>query len=219
MFLVSTNEFTIREFIYSDYNALLGIATRMKEKSAQDNNYKMFYAFQADSLSQQQNAIMQFLHKAKKERNTSPRITHRLAVCTPDQKLAGNVTIDMYPTQNENGQLIYGDIGYFIDPKMGGKGLITKAVANVLTTYFTSYNRLDLTAHPDNLYSKKLIDRLHGQKIGALQASHYQGEPRDVFIIIKRDFIQSTPYLNQFKKITSHQKALPCGENYNHENQ
>ena len=135
-----------------------------------------------------------FLIKAERERRQDPRSTYRMAVRLPNDKLIGNVTIDMLPIE-ENGKKIYGDLGYFIDPRYGEHGYATEAVRGLVHHFFKAYRKLDITAHPANKFSRKLIERIGGKQVGYNEASHYgHGEPRAVFEVHKEDFYRTSPF-------------------------
>lgn len=196
MFRIKETNFSIREFRIGDFHRLKEIAANINQAALQKNGYFPFYAFQvpfSDSNYKRSLSLKvdTFLRKAYQERVQTPRSTYRLAVCDHSDQVIGNVTIDMLPVQEPDGRIIYGDLGYFIDPQKGQKGLMTKAVQHVLQIYFQTHSQLDITAHPGNLYSRRLIERFNGKQIGFLEKTSYQGEPRAVFVIFKKDFEQA----------------------------
>lgn len=199
--------FRLREFKEADFNRLTEIAGAINEKAARcrQEGYFPFYAFQIDSdISDKKAALAHrvqlFLQKAKSERVAWPRSTYRLAVENKDGRLIGNVTVDMLPIR-EGDKIIHGDLGYFVDPNASGKGVMTQAVCMVLKHYFKNNDLLDITAHPDNMYSKRLIERIGGREVGFMRASHYQNEPRSIFIVLKKDFEQALQRLEKPRKI------------------
>ena len=102
----------------------------------------------------------------------------------------------------ENGKKVYGDLGYFIDPKYGEHGYATEAVRGLVHHFFKVYKKLDITAHPANKFSRKLIERIGGKQVGYNAASHYgHGEPRAVFEVHKEDFYRSSPYYQKMPNL------------------
>ena len=200
---IKTNRLIIDEFKTSDYEALREIAFNINHNADvhQADGYCPFYTFQVDKNEPDRNVIIRqkvadFIIKAERERNQQPRSTYRMAVRLLDGQLIGNATVDMLPFQ-DNGKLVYGDLGYFIDPKFGGKGYATEAVRGLVHHFFKQNDKLDITAHPDNKFSRKLIERIGGREVGYNDASHYgHCEPRVVFEVSKKDFYR-TCALNQ----------------------
>ena len=198
---IKTARLLIDEFKTSDYARLREIAFNINHNAdtRADEGYCPFYTFQVDKdTSGRDNVIRQkvseFLIKAEKERLQEPRSTYRMAVRLPDGKLIGNVTVDMLPFE-ENGKKIYGDLGYFIDPQYGAHGYATEAVRGLVHHFFKKYQKLDITAHPANKFSRKLIERIGGMQVGYNEASHYgHGEPRAVFEVHKADFYRSCAF-------------------------
>lgn len=202
--------FRLREFKKKDFYRLTEIARAINRKAlrCQKQGYFPFYAFQVDQTVSDVDTILRqkvqfFLEKAQKERSVWPRSTYRLAVENQKGDLIGNVTVDMLPIL-EDGKIIYGDLGYFVDPRAAGRGIMTQAVCQVLRYYFKNNERLDITAHPDNVYSSRLIERIGGKAVGFVQQSHYQNEPRRVFVVLKKDFEKALLHLERLHKIRSH---------------
>ncbi len=193
MFQIKRDDFSIREFCLSDYKVLLKIADAINQQAQTHSGYQSFYAFQASKEQVDYNDFLQkhtkdFLLKALNEKNTIPRKTHRMALCDGKNNLIGNITVDMIPSTDETGNLIYGDIGYFIDPKHGRKGLMSKALTYVLGIYFQYYDTMDVTVHPNNLYSIKMLQRFNAKVVDFKKESIYNQEPRMVLKIQKSDF-------------------------------
>lgn len=205
---VSTERLIVDEFNPSDFTRLKEIAFNINHNadSLADQGYCPFYTFQVDKdTPDRDNVIRQkvsnFLIKAENEKNQDPRSTYRMAVRLKDGTLVGNATIDMLPIE-ENGKYIYGDLGYFIDPKYGEKGYATEAVRALTHHFFQKHERLDITAHPDNKFSRKLIERIGGKKVGYNEASHYgHGEPRAVFEVDRKDFYKSCAFNQQMPNL------------------
>ena len=150
------------------------------------------FAVDGDTVIRQK--VSDFLIKAERERKQEPRSTYRMAVRLPDGKLIGNATVDMLPIE-ENGKKIYGDLGYFIDPQYGEHGYATEAVRGLVHHFFKKYQKLDITAHPANKFSRKLIERIGGVQVGYNEASHYgHGEPRAVFEVQRADFYRTCAF-------------------------
>lgn len=200
---VKTARLIIDEFRTSDYKRLQEIAFNINHNAdiRAEDGYCPFYTFQVDKDTPNRDNVIrgkvsEFLIKADRERNQNPRSTYRMAVRLPDGKLIGNVTVDMLPIE-ENGKKIYGDLGYFIDPQYGEHGYATEAVRGLVHHFFKQYPKLDITAHPSNKFSRKLIERIGGKQVGYNEASHYgHGEPRAVFEVHKADFYRTSP-INQ----------------------
>ncbi len=196
MFTTQQEEFSIREFDVSDFSRLKEIAGAINRKVVQEKDYCPFYAFQVspEQLGYEQHLskkVMTFLKKAEKERQQEPRSTYRMAVCDSKGILVGNVTIDVLPIHEDDGRIVHGDLGYFLDPAQGGRGLMRKVVSHVLKIWFKTHEQLDITAHPNNLFSRRLIEHFNGRQVGQLQQSGYQQEPRAVFVMSRNDFQQS----------------------------
>ncbi|MFV0626848.1 MAG: GNAT family N-acetyltransferase [Alphaproteobacteria bacterium] len=199
---ITTERLVITEFENSDYYALEQIAFNINQKADKEKSkgYMPFYTFQVDADTPDRDLevrqkVAQFIIKSHKEKNTEPRSTYRMAVRKKDDNtLVGNVTIDMLPFE-ENGKFVYGDLGYFINPEHEKKGYATEAVRAISHEFFKKYEQLDITAHPDNLNSQKLIERIGGKKIGYKDSSNYgHGEPRAIFTVMKKDFYRTAPY-------------------------
>ncbi len=198
---IKTNRLIIDEFRSTDFERLQEIAFAINENADKRaaEGYCPFYTFQVDKDTPDRGNIIRqkvadFLIKADRERQQEPRSTYRMAVRLSDGKLVGNVTVDMLPIE-ENGKKIYGDLGYFIDPNYGAHGYATEAVRGLVHHFFKKYDKLDVTAHPANKFSRALIERIGGHQTGYNAASHYgHGEPRAVFEVHKADFYRSSPF-------------------------
>lgn len=135
---IKTDRLIIDEFKTSDFHRLQEIAFNINHNAdvKATEGYCPFYTFQVDRDTPQRdnvirNKVSDFLIKAERERRQDPRSTYRMAVRLPNDKLIGNVTIDMLPIE-ENGKKIYGDLGYFIDPRYGEHGYATEAVRGLV---------------------------------------------------------------------------------------
>ncbi|MBQ8251142.1 MAG: GNAT family N-acetyltransferase [Alphaproteobacteria bacterium] len=208
MFLIKTSEFIIREFNSSDFDKLFFIAQEINKQANEKEGFKPFYAFQVDVNRKDYLNILAektkaFLKKAYLERMQENRKTYRLALCDSKGDLVGNITIDDIPSIDENGKKIQGDLGYFINPKDGRKGLMSKALFEVLSLYFKTHDELDVTLHPNNLYSIKMMQRFNAKVVSFKSSSVYQNEPRIVLKILKRDFLnlRKSQFIGR-KKIT-----------------
>ena len=196
---IKTERLVIDEFKTSDFHRLQEIAFNINHNADlhAGEGYCPFYTFQVDKDTPDRdnvirNKVSDFLIKADRERKQEPRSTYRMAVRLPNGMLIGNATVDMLPIE-ENGKKIYGDLGYFIDPKFGAHGYATEAVRGLVHHFFKVYKKLDITAHPANKFSRKLIERIGGKQVGYNAASHYgHGEPRAVFEVHKEDFYRSS---------------------------
>ncbi len=196
MFLIQQPEFLIREFSLSDFNQLLHIAHAINVQAKNKEGFQPFYAFQLDPSTPHYDKLLQqkikaFLQTAQNEKLETPRKTYRLALCDDKGELIGNITIDNLPSHDESGNKIQGDIGYFINPHHGRKGLMSKALRSVLTIYFNNHEELDVTVHPMNLYSIKMLQRFNAKVVGLKTISTYQNEPRIVLKISKENFLSS----------------------------
>ena len=210
MFLIQQPEFTIREFKESDFNKLYLIADAINKQANEKEGFQPFYAFQLDvKQSDYQDALQKkirmFLQKAHIEKNEKERKTHRLALCDSRGVLIGNITINSVPIIDERGNKIYGDLGYFINPTDGRKGLMSKALSCVLDVYFKMHEELDVTLHPNNLYSIKLMQRFNAKVVGFKSSSVYQNEPRMVLKIYKQDFLSA-----RNPRVITKQGITPC---------
>ncbi len=166
-----------------------------------------FYTFQVDASTPDRDLevrqkVAQFIIKSHKEKSQEPRSTYRMAVRKKeDNALIGNVTIDMLPFE-ENGKMVYGDLGYFINPEHEKMGYATEAVRAISHEFFKDYEQMDITAHPDNMHSQKLIERIGGKKVGYKDSSNYgHGEPRAVFTVMKNDFYRTAPYSQKLSNL------------------
>ncbi|MBO7244990.1 MAG: GNAT family N-acetyltransferase [Alphaproteobacteria bacterium] len=194
MFLIKEKEFLLREFSQSDLKELVTIAHNINKQAYFDSKYQPFYAFNValNDQNYQENLLnktQSFLNQAEREKNTIPRSTYRLALCLPNNKLIGNITLDILPQKDKNGKIIWGDLGYFINPEHGRMGLMSKALENVLIRYFRYHNRMDITIHPENIYSLQMMQRFNAKIIGLKKQSDYQGEPRLLLTLSKEDFL------------------------------
>ena len=205
---IITSRLIIDEFKTSDYARLKEIAFNINRNadSHAEEGYCPFYTFQVDrDTPDRDNVIRQkvadFLIKAERERKQEPRSTYRMALRLPSGYLIGNATVDMLPCE-ENGKKVYGDLGYFIDPAYGEHGFATEGVRGLVHHFFKEYDKLDITAHPANKFSRKLIERIGGKQTGYNEASHYgHGEPRAVFEVHKADFYRSCAFNKQMPNL------------------
>ena len=190
--MLKTKRLILDEFSVHDALALFNIASRINENVKKDNNYHPYYAFQLAEGENLTDKIVDFIFKAKKEQKEMPRKTYRYAI-RKDNILIGSVAVDMIATI-ENGQVILGDLGYFIDPLYGNQNYAHEACVAVLHQFFAKHEQLDITAHPNNLYSIKLIEKLGGEKTQYITASNYSGEPRQKFVVSRSNFIKKLYY-------------------------
>lgn len=205
---IETDRLIIDEFKTSDFEALQEIAFKINANADArfDEGYCPFYTFQVDKDEKDRtNKIRQkvadFIIKATRERETEPRSTYRMAVRLKDGTLIGNTTIDMLPFQ-EDGKTIYGDLGYFINPEYGSQGYATEAVRGLAHHFFKKYEKLDVTTHPNNRFSRNLIERIGGKKVGYKEASHYgNSEPRVIFEVSKKDFYKTCAFNKNFPEL------------------
>ena len=185
--MMKTERLILDEFSGKDAFPLFQIAQRINQQANQDPNYHSYYAFQTQDIVELREKVANFIIKAKQEQKQTPRKTFRYAL-RKDGQLIGSVAIDMLPTI-ENGKVILGDLGYFIDPLHGRKNYTHEACIAVLHQFFAKYETLDVTAHPNNQYSIQLIKRLGGVATDYQTNSHYNQEPRQSFIISRSSFI------------------------------
>lgn len=190
--MFKTKRLILDELSTRDALALFNIATRINESARNDENYQPYYAFQLNEGERLHDKIVNFILKTKKEQTESPRKTYRYAI-RKDGTLIGSIAIDMKPTI-ENGQVILGDLGYFIDPLYGNQNYAHEACVAVLHQFFAQYEELDITAHPKNTYSIRLIEKLGGEKTEYIEKSNYSNEPRQKFIISRSNFIKKLYY-------------------------
>lgn len=193
MFETNQKNFTLREFSIYDQPALTEIANAMNQKEQKDKNYYAYYALAVpydtrNYANKLNHKIETFFEKNAFEMHQNPRATYRMAVCTPDQRLIGGVAIDMVPHLDQNKHLVYGDLGYFITPNEGGRGIIPAVVKYVLNIYFKRFERLDFTIHPDNFYSKRVAEKLNAKSVGFIEKSGYENQPRVQYCLFKKDF-------------------------------
>ena len=208
MFLDQQEDFSIREFQPSDFKRLVYIADAINRQAKSKEGFQPFYAFQVSLESENyqeklEQKVHAFLSKAFTEQNAQPRSTYRLALCDKNGQLIGNVTVDDLPQYDQEGNKIQGDIGYFICPENGRNGLMSKALRRVLDIYFRTHDEMDLTIHPSNLYSIKMMQRFNAKVVGFKGESGYNGEPRMVLKLTKENFILS----QQPIFVCSHQKV------------
>lgn len=198
---ITTHRLLIDEFRTSDFARLKEIAFNINDNADHHaaEGYCPFYTFQVDKGTPERDVairqkVSEFLIKAERERQQEPRSTYRMAVRLADGRLVGNVTVDMLPFE-EDGKKVYGDLGYFIDPDFGEHGYATEAVRGLVHHFFKKHHKLDVTTHPENKFSRKLIERIGGRQVGYREASHYgHGEPRAVFEVAKQDFYRSSAF-------------------------
>lgn len=205
MFSTKEKNFLIREFSEQDFNDLYVIADSINKQADQNKEFQPFYAFNVpikDAYYQQKlyQKTSDFINKAIQEKNAQPRSTYRLALCLPDNKLIGNITLDMLPSADKDGKIIHGDLGYFIDPKYGRNGLMSQALEKTLNKYFRYHDVMDLTIHPENIHSLRLMQRFHSQIVGIKIKSDYHGEPRLLLSLSKKDFLSRPTRICRHKK-------------------
>ena len=176
---IKTERLVIDEFKTSDFHRLQEIAFNINHNADlhAGEGYCPFYTFQVDKDTPDRdnvirNKVSDFLIKADRERKQEPRSTYRMAVRLPNGMLIGNATVDMLPIE-ENGKKIYGDLGYFIDPKFGAHGYATEAVRGL---YGHGEPRAVFEVHKEDFYRSSpfyqkmpnlltlLINRQRGKK-------------------------------------------------------
>ena len=207
MFSITEKKFLIREFSPQDFKSLLIIADSINKQAHENKEFQPFYAFNIPLKDEnyQEKLIKktnEFLNKATTEKNEKPRSTYRLALCLPTNELIGNITLDMLPITDKSGNVIRGDLGYFIHPKFGRNGLMSRALEKVLTRYFRYIDTMDITIHPQNIHSLRLMQRFNAKIIGLKTKSTYQGEPRLLLSLSRMDF------LSRPKIICTHKKTI-----------
>lgn len=193
-------------FRASDCARLETIAFLMNERAKNEPNAGVmpFYAFQLSATDQKNpralhEKVEDYLFKAAREKQAFPRSTYRLAIRNWGGVLLGGVCIDMMPVQDGN-QTLYGDLGYFIDPMFSGNGFVTEACVSVLNSYFDYYPYADVTAHPKNKASCKIIEKMGGVRTG-IKISHYgSNEPRACYKIEKFNFMSAVQRLKEKEK-------------------
>lgn len=167
---IKTDRLIIDEFKTSDFHRLQEIAFNINHNAdvKATEGYCPFYTFQVDRDTPQRdnvirNKVSDFLIKAERERRQDPRSTYRMAVRLPNDKLIGNVTIDMLPIE-ENGKKIYGDLGYFIDPDTANTVMRRKPCGGwfIISSKLTESWTLRLirpTSFPANLLNASAANR------------------------------------------------------------
>ncbi len=186
--MIETERLILDELTLNDAPALFDIASRINKQAEQNPQYFPYYAFQDAKGNELRHKVISFLHKAQKEKNEFPSNTRRYAI-RKDGQLIGSVAIDMLPTF-KNGKPFFGDLGYFIDPNFGNQNFGREACVAVLNEFFAHYNRLDVTAHPDNIYSIRLIEKLGAEKGDYCEKSAYNDEPRQTFFVSRQNFLK-----------------------------
>ena len=194
MFSLQTNHLLLNEFKDDDLQNLIAIAKRMQRSASTIKGYRQFYAFDIDPGNPPDlidSKVKEFLDKAKRERELNPRETYRLAIRFQG-KLIGNVTIDM-PMTSKPPELP-GDLGVFIDPRYSRAGYAREACSFLIAEYFKRLQTVDaptvlkVTTHPDNQFSRHLIEEL-GATAGPTKPSHYgHSEPRVIYTLPLKDF-------------------------------
>ena len=96
----------------------------------------------------------------------------RMGTCVPfavrvDGRLAGQVTVDNIV----RGAMRSGDLGYWIDRAVAGRGMASLAVALVCDHAFgpVGLHRLQAAIRPENLPSQRLVERLGFRREGLLR--------------------------------------------------
>ncbi len=192
---IKTPHLLLDDFKLDDRQDLLEIAMAMKLKAQQCPGYFPYYAF-ADENKNIGIQVADFLIKTFREQKNPNRSSFHLGVYTKSKKLIGGIAVDMKPIW-ANGKEMYGDIGYFIHPNFGGKGLASEAVIGLLFKYFQKFDSLDLTVHPENHFSLNLVKKIGGKNIGQIEKSTYKNEPRLLIKIDRSDFVKKAYNINQ----------------------
>jgi len=81
-----------------------------------------------------------------------------------------------------------GEVGYWLDKRAGGHGIMTEAFQLLEKCAFEDwgYNRIELKIDPDNAKSLGVAKRMNFVKEGVLRGEHFiNGEYRDSFIFSK----------------------------------
>ncbi len=80
------------------------------------------------------------------------------------------------------------DLGYFLSPSFQRKGLGFEAVTTFLKHFFEQFDEFVATVHPENMASKRMIEKLGGIFVENQKNSIYGGEPRLLYKITKNNF-------------------------------
>lgn len=81
-----------------------------------------------------------------------------------------------------------GEVGYFLDKRAGGHGIMTQAFKLIEKLAFTEwgFNRIELKIDPDNTKSLGVAKRMNFVKEGVLRGEHFiNGEYRDAIMFSK----------------------------------
>ncbi len=192
---IKTANLVLDEITPKDIVALYQIATRMNKKASDDSTYFHYYVFQPTPKDTLTDKIKGYINRNEAAKKLEPRKSFRYAV-RKEGILIGSVAISMEPG-TKKGQPFYGDLGYFIDPLHSKNGLMTEAINAVLVRFFNKFDRLDVTAHPENKHSVNLIKKIGGICGDIEENTMYNGEPRQSFTVSKADYIKYLQSLNQ----------------------
>jgi len=182
-------DFMLREFETADIPAFVHIASKSEFN---------FYAFPLPTAPREEieAGIGQFVQKCinlqQKDPNTGIRENYKLVVAelTKPENVIGYVALD--EVSESRGEMR--DIGYITDPKYQGKGYATSACALMLREFFdeTAYNSIMATAHPENIPSIRVLEKLGYKQVGT-SSKVVRGivEPRYVYTLSREDFFAS----------------------------
>lgn len=185
---IKTQRLILNDLLMKDFPRVLEIAKHINSFAKDHEGYYPYYAFQLQEQESLDKKAFDFLKNNKASRLENPRKTYRLAI-RHKGILIGSVAVDMLPSK-QNGNVIYGDLGYFLDPEFGDKGYALEATKALLVHFFAQFERLDITAHPNNDYSKRLIEKIGGKTTKFLSQTEYYGEPRQAFVVSRSSFVQ-----------------------------
>jgi ribosomal-protein-alanine N-acetyltransferase len=127
-------------------------------------------------------ALVRRLRKAARQGSSYPFVVE------VDGVFAGQVSINNIV----RGSAQFASIGYWIDQKYAGRGVIPRAVAMVIDHAFVScgLHRLEICIRPENANSLRVVEKLGIAEVGyAPRFLHIDGEWRDhrIFAITKEE--------------------------------
>jgi RimJ/RimL family protein N-acetyltransferase len=172
--------YSIREFEDRDVSTINKIAKRIEEREG----FQQFY------LLKEENPGEKVLELARLSRAQEVRPDAKLAVVSPDNTVVGYLAIDLLPTYDGDGNIVFGDIGYFVDPLESGKGVMTTAVRTALDIGFQELGLpyINVTVNPTNEPSVRLLERMGAAKVGTpYWVEKYQAE-RQAYVIHPENF-------------------------------
>jgi ribosomal-protein-alanine N-acetyltransferase len=116
--------------------------------------------------------LVRDLQRQARERRTLP-----FAV-TVDDEFAGQLTV----TNITGGSARWGQVGYWIDERYAGQGIIPTAVALVVDycLFELGLHRIEVAIRPENIASLRVVEKLGFTEIGyAARYLHIDGDWRD----------------------------------------